>query len=118
LDRDALWDGMEIADLAAACREFLVSHPTLRHDLPPTKEFPAPAEAPIEEWAAWWMEWPLSRWLAEQAGRQWFQRCGSRFLAAFACPENSRASFEAMTAELVDSRLAHYAKSRIQKAAE
>jgi superfamily II DNA or RNA helicase/diadenosine tetraphosphate (Ap4A) HIT family hydrolase/SOS-response transcriptional repressor LexA len=117
LDRDALWDGMEIETLATACREFLLSHPTLREDLPPTKEFPDPAQAPIERWAKWWLEWPLSRWMDEQAGRHWFKREGDRFLAAFPCPENLRPDFEAMTAELVDYRLAHYAKNRLQAAA-
>jgi superfamily II DNA or RNA helicase/diadenosine tetraphosphate (Ap4A) HIT family hydrolase/HKD family nuclease len=117
LDRDALWDGMEIEKLAAACREFLLSHPTLREDLPPTKEFPDPAKAPIQRWAKWWLEWPLSRWMDEQVGRHWFKREGDRFLAAFPCPENLRPDFEAMTAELVDYRLAHYAKNRLQAAA-
>jgi superfamily II DNA or RNA helicase/diadenosine tetraphosphate (Ap4A) HIT family hydrolase/HKD family nuclease/phage repressor protein C with HTH and peptisase S24 domain len=118
LDRDALWDGMDIEKLAAACREFLLSHPTLRHDLPPTQQFPDPATAPIKQWAAWWLEWPLSRWMDEQAGRHWFKREGDRFLAAFPCPENLRPDFESMTAELVDYRLTHYAKTRIEKAAE
>jgi len=118
LDRDALWGGMEIEKLAAACREFLLSHPTLRHDLPPTQQFPDPAKAPIQAWAAWWLEWPLSRWMDEQAGRHWFKREGDHFIAAFPCPENLRPGFEAMTAELVDYRLAHYAKTRIEKPAE
>jgi superfamily II DNA or RNA helicase/diadenosine tetraphosphate (Ap4A) HIT family hydrolase/HKD family nuclease/SOS-response transcriptional repressor LexA len=118
LDCDALWDGMEIETLAAACREFLLSHPTLRHDLPPNQQFPDPAKAPIQAWAKWWLEWPLSRWMDEQAGRHWFKREGDRFLAAFPCPENLRPDIEAMTAELVDYRLAHYAKTRIEKAAE
>ena len=117
LDRDALWGGIEIERLAAACREFLLSHPKLRHDLPPTKEFPDPANAPIKQWAAWWLEWPLSRWMDSQAGKQWFKREGDRFIAAFQCPGNLRSDFEAMTAELVDYRLAHYAKTRIEKAA-
>lgn len=47
-DRYVLWDGMEIEILAAACREFLLSHPTLRHDLPPTQQFSDPAQAPIQ----------------------------------------------------------------------
>jgi superfamily II DNA or RNA helicase/diadenosine tetraphosphate (Ap4A) HIT family hydrolase/SOS-response transcriptional repressor LexA len=118
LDRDAFWDGMEIEKLAAACREFLLSHPTLRNDLPPTQQFPDPANAPIRAWAAWWLEWPLSRWMDEQAERHWFKREGDRFIAAFQCPENLRPDFESMTAELVDYRLAHYAKTRIEKAAE
>jgi superfamily II DNA or RNA helicase/diadenosine tetraphosphate (Ap4A) HIT family hydrolase len=118
LDRDALWDGMEIEKLAAACREFLLAHPTLRHDLPPTQQFPDPAKAPIQAWSAWWFEWPLSRWMDEQAGRHWFKREADRFLAALPCPKNLRPEFEAMTAELVDYRLAHYAMTRIEKAAE
>ena len=118
LDRDALWDGMEIEKLAAACREFLLSHPTLRHDLPPTQQFPDPARAPIQAWAAWWLEWPLSRWMDEQAGRHWFKREGDRFIAAFPCPENLRSGFESMTGELVDYRLAHYARTRIEKTTE
>lgn len=117
LDHDALWEGMEIEKLAAACREFLLCHPTLRHDLPPTKEFPDPANAPIKQWATWWLEWPLSRWMDEQAGRHWFKSEGDRFVVAFPCEEHVRSDFESMTAELVDYRLAHYAKTRIEKAA-
>jgi len=118
LDRDALWGGMDIERLAAACREFLLSHPTLRHDLPPTKQFPDPANAPIDQWAKWWLQWPLTMWTNSQAGRHWFKREGDRFLAAFPCPEKLRPDFEAMTAELVDYRLAHYAKTRLEKAGE
>jgi len=118
LDRDALWDGMEIENLAAACREFLLSRPTLRNDLQPTQQFPDPAKAPIQAWAKWWLDWPLSRWMDEQSGRHWFKREGDRFLAAFPCPENLWPDFESMTAELVDYRLTHYAKTRIDKAAD
>jgi SOS-response transcriptional repressor LexA len=116
LDRDAFWSGMDIEKLAVASREFLLSHPTLRHDLPPTQQFPDPSNAPIKEWAAWWLKWPLSRWMDEQAGRQWFKHEGDRFVPAFQCPENLKAEFESMTAELVDYRLAQYAKNRIEKA--
>jgi hypothetical protein len=54
----------------------------------------------------------------EQAGRQWFKQEGDHFVIAFQCPENLRSAFETLTAELVDYRLAHYAKTRIEKAAE
>ncbi len=113
LDRDALWDGMEIQKLAAACREFLLSHPTLRRDLPPTKEFPDPANAPIEKWAKWWLKWPLSCWLKDQGKRLWFKREVNRFVPTFTCPERLRSDFEAMTAELVDYRLARYANTKL-----
>jgi hypothetical protein len=54
----------------------------------------------------------------ERAGRHWFKREGDRLLAAFPCPEKLRHDIESMTAELVDYRLAHYAKTRLQAAAE
>jgi len=118
LDRDALWQGMEIQALAAACREFLLSHPILRNDLPPATELPDDGHTPTEQGTAWWLQWPLARWLDEQAGRRWFTREGDRFLAAFPCPEALRPDFESMTAELVDYRLAHYAKTRIENATQ
>jgi hypothetical protein len=37
LDNDAFWNGMPIEPLAIACRDFLLSHPAMRNDLPPTK---------------------------------------------------------------------------------
>lgn len=117
LDHDAFWNGMEIEKLAAECRRFLLAHPTLRHDLPPTQQFPDPAAAPIKDWAAWWLEWPLSRWMDDQAGRRWFKREGDRFVTAFKCDADLRADFESMTGELVDYRLAHYARTRLEKRA-
>jgi len=36
--------------------------------------------------AAYWLKWPLSRWMDEQSGRSWFTRTGDRFVAAFTCP--------------------------------
>ncbi|MGK0188602.1 MAG: superfamily II DNA or RNA helicase/diadenosine tetraphosphate (Ap4A) HIT family hydrolase [Verrucomicrobiales bacterium] len=113
LDRDALWDGMEIETLSAACREFLLSHPSLRNDLPPTKQFPDPATAPIEKWAAWWRKWPLDRWMDQQNGRRWFRQEGNQFVAGFACPQPLRDTFETMTGEIVDYRLAHYHRTRL-----
>ena len=114
LDLDAFWEGLEIMKVATACREFILSHPVLRYDLPPTQQFPDPATAPIEDWARWWLEWPLTRWMDDQGGRRWFKRDGDRFLTAFSCTEDQRPAFESMTAELVDYRLAHYAKNRIK----
>jgi superfamily II DNA or RNA helicase/diadenosine tetraphosphate (Ap4A) HIT family hydrolase/HKD family nuclease len=116
LDHDAWWTGMEIGKLAAACRSFILAHPVLRADLPATQQFPDPANAPLAAWAAWWLEWPLSRWMAPQAGRSWFKQEQGRFVAGFACAENLRPAFEALTAELVDYRLAHYARTRLSVA--
>ena len=114
LDRDALWDGMEIDALAAACRSFLENHPALRADLDGAGFTRVPGDAlDMENFAAWWLEWPLSRWMDNQAGQRWFTRRGDRFVADFTCPPEFRAAFESLTGELVDLRLAHYTQSRL-----
>jgi SOS-response transcriptional repressor LexA len=115
LDRDALWDGLEIPRLAAACRSFLENHPALRADLEGAAFTRVPGDAALdmENFAAWWLEWPLSRWMDDQAGQRWFTRRGDRFVADFTCPPELRAAFESLTGELVDLRLAHYTHSRL-----
>jgi superfamily II DNA or RNA helicase/diadenosine tetraphosphate (Ap4A) HIT family hydrolase/HKD family nuclease/SOS-response transcriptional repressor LexA len=130
LDRDALWDGMEIDALATACRQFLVSHPALRADLAdivppksPLREQGDSGSAPLPTpstpaddpaFTAYWLKWPLSRWMDDQAGQRWFTRRDDRFVAAFTCPPELRAGFESLTGELVDLRLAHYSQSRLR----
>ena len=115
LDRDALWDGMEIPRLAAACRSFLENHPALRADLEGAAFTRVPDDDALdmENFAAWWLEWPLSRWMADQAGQRWFTRKADRFVAAFTCPPDLREAFESLTGELIDLRLAHYTHSRL-----
>ena len=115
LDHDALWDGMEIPRLAAACRLFLENHPALRADLEGAAftRVPGDPAAEASAFAAWWLEWPLSRWMDEQAGRRWFTRRGDRFAANFKIAAEHRPALESLTAELVDYRLAHYTQSRL-----
>ena len=136
LDRDALWDGLEIPRLAAACRSFLENHPALRADLegaaftrvpgdgrkrglnPSDSEEPVPFSGdPDPAFTKWWLEWPLSRWMDDQAGQRWFTRRGDTFVADFTCPPELRAAFESLTGELVDLRLAHYSHSHLRYAA-
>jgi superfamily II DNA or RNA helicase len=119
LDRDALWDGLEIPRLAAACRSFLENHPALRADLEGAAFTRVPGDAALDmenfdpaAFTQWWLEWPLSRWMDDQAGQRWFTRRGDRFVADFTCPPELLAAFESLTGELVDLRLAHYTHSR------
>ena len=114
LDRDALWDGLEIPRLAAACRSFLENHPALRADLEGAAFTRVPGDAALdmENFTAWWLEWPLSRWMDDQAGQRWFTRRGDRFVADFTCPPALRAALESLTGELVDFRLARYSRHR------
>ena len=125
LDHDALWGGMEISALATACRQFLESHPALRADLTSPKspgrepgdsgsEPPPSSSMSAEAFTAYWLKWPLSRWMDDQAGKRWFTRRGDRFVADFTCPPEFRAAFESLTGELVDLRLAHYSQSRLR----
>ena len=119
IDHDALWDGMQIPRLAGACRTFLENHPALRADLDGAAFIRVPGDSAAEAraFAAWWLEWPLSRWMDEQAGRRWFTRRGDRFAANFKIAAAHRPAFESLTAELVDYRLAHYTQSRLVSAA-
>jgi hypothetical protein len=98
-----------------ACRSFLENHPALRADVEGAAFTRAPDDAALdmENFAAWWLEWPLSRWMDGQAGRRWFNRRDDRFVAEFTCPPELRATFESLTGELVDLRLAHYTHSRL-----
>jgi superfamily II DNA or RNA helicase/diadenosine tetraphosphate (Ap4A) HIT family hydrolase/HKD family nuclease len=115
LDHDALWDGMEIPRLAAACRMFLENHPALRADLEGAafKRVPGDSTAEARAFAKWWLEMPLSKWLDEQSGRRWFDDDGGRFVAYFPVAAKHRPALESLTGELVDYRLVHYTHSRL-----
>jgi hypothetical protein len=116
LDHDTVWDGMDIGELATACRRFLVSHPGLRADLddtpfavPPAAAGFQPAESvPDPAFTSYWLGTPLDRWLNPKFGRRWFVRRGDRFVANFKIAAEYRPVFESLTGELVDFRLAHY----------
>lgn len=115
LDHDALWEGMPIEPLAIACRDFLLGHPALRNDLPPTKQFPNHATASAAQWSAWWLDWPLNRCMDNQRGRRWFNQEQGRFVTTFQCPKQAQGDFESLTSELVEYRLAQYTKARMER---
>lgn len=115
LDSDAIWDGMEIGDLALACRAFLEGHPLLRADLEGAGFRRDSGKDEQTAFSNWWFKWPLSRWMDEQAGKKWFALQDKNFAANFGCPLAGRGAFEQLTGELVDCRLAQYARSRLPK---
>ena len=115
LDRDAIWDGMEIGELALACRAFLEGHPLLRADLEGAGFRRDSGKDEQTAFSNWWFKWPLSRWMDEQAGKKWFALQDKNFAANFGCPLAGRGAFEQLTGELVDCRLAQYARSRLPK---
>lgn len=111
LDRGNFWSGVSVAALSEACRDFLLNHSVLRKDLASSADVPDHVTASVEQWAAWWRRWPLDRWLDIQAGHRWFRESQGLFIAAIDCDESLRPAFEAMTRDLVEYRLAQYAKS-------
>lgn len=115
LDRDAIWDGMEIGELALACRAFLEGHPLLRADLEGAGFRRGSGKDEQTAFSNWWFKWPLSRWMDEQSGKKWFALQDKNFAANFGCPLAGRGAFEQLTGELVDCRLAQYARSRLPK---
>ena len=115
LDSDAIWDGMEINELALACRAFLEGHPLLRADLEGAGFRRGSGKDEQTAFSNWWFKWPLSRWMDEQSGKKWFALQDKNFAANFGCPLAGRGAFEQLTGELVDCRLAQYARSRLPK---
>ncbi|MDF1813021.1 MAG: DEAD/DEAH box helicase family protein [Verrucomicrobiales bacterium] len=112
LETDSLWNGLELADLSARCRRYLLRNPVLRYDLTPNKEIPDHEAAPSEKWTAWWYRMPVEKWLKKQAGRRWFSREDDIISFIGKCGPDLRETFEKMTGEIVDYRLAQYVKSR------
>ncbi len=112
LDSDNLFSGVDLPAFAKACRRFLQGHEVLRRDLDGDNHAVDHAEASDQEWTDWWIKWPIGRWLAAQNGTTWFTRQGESFRLNIDCPEHLRPALEQLTEELVDWRLAAYAKSR------
>jgi SOS-response transcriptional repressor LexA len=110
LDRDAMWTGLELLPLAEACRRFLLSHEVLRNDLAPNQLFADHAQAALESWANWWKQWPLAHLEKSQTAKQGLAWKGTRFAITFTCGPTLRTAIESMTSELVDYRLARYAR--------
>lgn len=112
LDQGKLFGEVDLQAFAASCRRYLQNHQILRRDIEGDGHAIDHDEANDAAWAAWWIQWPIGRWLAAQNGQIWFYRDGDRFGLALDIPERLRPTLEAMTEEIVDWRLAAYAKSR------
>jgi len=111
LDNDAVFSGMPIPELAAKCREFLVAHEFLRRDIADAAAG-QPVKMSPRKWESSWRKFPISIWMQEQEGRNWFTIDGDFLRLAFECDEQLREPFEGMTGELVDFRLAAHARPR------
>jgi 8-oxo-dGTP pyrophosphatase MutT (NUDIX family) len=109
LHEGALLSGMSIAQLSRVSHELVRADPRLLRDAQ-SEELPEPASASDREWEAYWRKWPISAWLGELKGEKgrWFELDGDRFVPRFAVPSGLEDTITAMTAELVEWRLARY----------
>jgi hypothetical protein len=112
LDLNALWQGVLVSELARACRRFLRNHPVLSRDLQGENHALDHVAALDAEWTEWWRQWPLERWQQPIEGVRWFKIEDDRFVFTAQVSGALRRKFEDLSAEIVDYRLAHYARSR------
>jgi superfamily II DNA or RNA helicase len=112
LDQGKLFEGAALPEFAKSCRSYLQNHQILRRDLEGDNHAIDHVHVEDEAWANWWIKWPIGRWLDGQKGTTWFIREGNQFKLNLACPRAMKPAFELMTEEIVDWRLAAYAKSR------
>ena len=111
LDEQRLFEGMDLSTLSAACRRFLQQHPVLRRDLDGERHAIDHERADPREWEKWWLKWPIDRWLDLQKGQSWFVVENNLFRLQRKCEAQFKPCLEALTEEMVDWRLAAYAKS-------
>jgi hypothetical protein len=104
-DLDALHGAIDVRSLAERCRDALRRDPRLRVELAEHEQ----AGGGLEDFTARWRETPLRVFhAAEGFSRQWFALEGPRFVSRLVVDPSDRTTFDAMTAELVELRLAEY----------
>jgi hypothetical protein len=84
LEKDAVFSGMPIPELAAKCRGFLVAHEFLRRDIADAATG-QPVEMSPRKWESSWRKFPISIWIQEQEGRSWFTIHRDSLRVAFEC---------------------------------
>ena len=112
LESGQMFAAVDLFEFAKQCRVFMKSHEVLRRDLSGSNHAVDHETATNQEWADWWIRWPIDRWLAKQSGSVWFARNDDSFQSTINCPDHLKASMESLTEELVDWRLAAYTRSR------
>jgi hypothetical protein len=79
LDSGEMFTGVDLFDFTKRCRSFLQRHEVLRRDLAGANHAVDHDQATDQEWADWWIRWPIDRWFAKQNGAVWFARSGDSF---------------------------------------
>ncbi|MFO0651488.1 MAG: DEAD/DEAH box helicase family protein [Polyangiales bacterium] len=108
LDAGAFPDGMELDALADRCRERILRDAALRADVEGMEELGELERTTPAAWRSYWRENPVAAW----ARGPWFAIEGARLIARQRRVEGTDQALVAMTAELVDLRLAQYRRRR------
>lgn len=109
-----LRSGDEIAHNAETSRRLILADPRLERDVP-AREFPELAESNPEKWAAYWLKWPLKHMASEgeaQRADPLFRIADDRIVPTYAVSSELALVFDAMAAEIIEYRLAHYLASK------
>nr|WP_144058947.1 DEAD/DEAH box helicase family protein [Rhodopirellula sp. SWK7] len=115
LETGRMFAPVDVFELSKQCRQSMLRHDVLRHYLLGDGNAVDHENASDEEWAAWWIRWPIDRWVNRQNGSIWFALQDGVFFSTLDCPVRLRPVVEALTEELVDWRLAAYTRSRRPK---
>lgn len=112
IEADALYDGLEVGELARWSHRVARRSPELRTDVQPEFRFDRLDSENEGEWLRYWRKNPVSAWTGEMSknGRGWFALDGSWLRPTFEAPvaPEVRAAGTRLVRELVDYRLAQY----------
>jgi len=109
IEQGALRDGLPLDQLAAKCHEILARSPELFRDLEDVKELPEPRAPDPRMWQAYWRKNPVAAWAGTNAkAGEWFKVEDGRLQPRLPIPDGLDDTFEELTLELVDYRLAMY----------
>ncbi len=110
LDQQSFPAGVDLDQFARECRRYLQNHEILRQDLQGDGHAVDHALADDPVWTKWWNKWPIDRWTDLQGGKKWFVREGNQFRFQESIDPDLLGTFESLTSEIVDWRLAHYVR--------
>lgn len=110
LDQQSFPAGVDLDQFARECRRYLQNHEILRQDLQGDGHAVDHALSDDPVWTKWWNKWPIDRWTDLQGGKKWFVREGNQFRFQESIDPDLLGTFESLTSEIVDWRLAHYVR--------
>lgn len=109
IELGALRAGLPLDQLAAKCHEILGRSPELFQDLEDVKELPDPRAPDAKVWQGYWRKNPVAAWVGTAAKPgEWFWVEDGCLRPRLPIPNGLDDTFEELTLELVDYRLAMY----------